>query len=68
MPTAINNRNLENSARDWIMTLLDCVGFPTSNVLRRKRGESQPKPPRQQFDDMHHWDLTAEEWVPNDPT
>ena len=68
MLTAINNRNPEHNARDWMVTLLGCVGFPTLNVLRRKRGESKPKPPWKQFDDTHHWDSTAEEWVPNDPT
>ena len=35
-------------------------------VLRRERGESKPKPPWKQFDDTHHWDSTAEEWIPND--
>ena len=33
-----------------------------------RRGESRPKPPWKQFDDTHHWDSTAEEWIPNDLT
>jgi len=68
MLTAIDNRNPEHDARDWMVTLLGCVGLPTSNVLQRKRGESKPKPLWKQFDDAHHWDSTAEEWVPNDRT
>jgi hypothetical protein len=44
MLAAINNRNPEHNARDWMATLLGCVCFPTSNVLRRKCGESTPKP------------------------
>jgi hypothetical protein len=68
MLTAINNRNPEHNARDWMATLLGCAGFPTLNVLRGRRGESIPKPLWKQFDDTHHWDSIAEEWVPNDPT
>ena len=66
MLKAINNRNPEYSARDWMMTLLDRVGLPSSTMLRRERGESEPKPPWKQFDDTHYWDSTAEEWIPND--
>ena len=54
MLTAIDNRNPEHDARDWMVTLLGCVGLPTSNVLQRKRGESKPKPLWKQFDDAHH--------------
>ena len=68
MLTAINNRNPEHNARDWMVTLLGCVGFPTLNVLRRTRGEGKPTPLWKKFDDTHHWESTAEEWVPNDPT
>ena len=68
MLTAINNRNPEHNARDWMVTLLGCAGLPTLDVLRRKRGESKPTLLWKQFDDTHHWDSTAEEWVPNDPT
>ena len=62
MLKAINDRNPEHNARDWMMTLLGCVGFP------KERGESKPKPPWKHFDDTHHWDSTAEEWIPNDLT
>lgn len=67
MLKTINNRNPEHNARDWMMTLLVCVGFPSSIGLRRE-GESKPKPSWKQFDDTHHWDSTAEEWIPNDLT
>ena len=67
MLKAINNRNPEPNARDWMMTLLGCIGFPSSIVSRRERSESRLKPPWKQFDDTHHWDSTAEEWIPNDP-
>jgi len=66
MLKTINNRPPEHSARDWMMTLWGCVGLPSSIGLRGERGESKPKPPWKQFDDSHHWDPTAEEWVPND--
>jgi hypothetical protein len=36
------------------------------NALRQK-GESKPRRPLwKNFDDTHHWDSIAEEWVPND--
>ena len=59
MLRAINNRNPEPNARDWMMTFLGCIGFPSSIASRRERSESKPK--------THHWDPTAEEWIPNDP-
>jgi hypothetical protein len=32
-----------------------------------QRGESKPRPPLwKRFDDTHHWDSAAEDWVPND--
>ena len=68
MQKAIGNRNPEHYPRDWMITLLGCVGSPSSIVLRRDGGESKPKPLWKQFDDTHHWDSIAEEWIPNDPT
>jgi hypothetical protein len=58
MLKAINDRNPGHNARDRMVMLLDSV-FPTSNAS---------KPLWKQFDDTHHWDPTAEEWVPNDPS
>jgi hypothetical protein len=67
MIKAIDNLNPEHRARDWMTTLLDRVGVPSSIGLRREGGESKPKPSWKQFDDTHHWDSAAEEWIPNDP-
>jgi hypothetical protein len=55
------------SAREWVtMAGSLVVQLGTLNVLRQK-GESQPRRPFwKHFDDTHHWDSTAEEWVPND--
>ena len=59
--------NSRYSTRDWMMkagTLL--VQLSASNVLRHK-AESKPKQPLwKHFDDTHHWDATAEDWIPND--
>ena len=68
MLKATNNRNPDHYTRDWMMTLLGSVGLLSSTVLRMERGETKSKPPWKQFDDTHHWDTTAEEWIPNDPT
>jgi len=65
MQKTINNQIPEHDARDWMTTLWGCVGLPSSIDLRRERGEGKPKPPWKQFDDTHHWDPTAEEWIPN---
>ena len=68
MLRVMNNRKTQHNARDWMTTLLGSVGFPPSIVFRRERGEREPKPAWKQFDDTHHWDSTAEEWIPNDLT
>ena len=54
----INNRNPEHHARDWIGHAFRWLGG--------ERGKSKLKPLWKQFDDTHHWDSTAEEWIPND--
>jgi len=42
------------------------VQLSASNALRHK-AESKPKQPLwKHFDDTHHWDSTAEDWIPND--
>ena len=68
MPNVMNNQSPEHGARDWMMMFWGHVSFPPSIGLRRARGESKAKPPWKQFDDTHHWDSTAEEWIPNDLT
>ena len=59
--------NSRYSARGWVMTggaLVVQLG--ALNALREK-GERKPERPLwKHFDDTHHWDPTAEEWVPND--
>jgi hypothetical protein len=45
---------------------LDQIGRWLVVTAQMARGESKPKPPWKQFDDTHHWDSTAEEWIPND--
>lgn len=68
MLNAIDNRSHEHNARDWFLTLFGRVGLSPSTVSEIEHGESKPQPPWKQFDDTHHWDSTAEEWIPNDPT
>jgi len=46
---------------------LDQIGhWLVVTTAQMGRGESKPKLPWKQFDDTHHWDSTAEEWIPND--
>ncbi len=58
--------NSRYSAREWVMMARAfVVQFGTRNALQK--GESKPRRPLwKHFDDTHHWDATAEEWVPND--
>jgi hypothetical protein len=59
--------NSRYSAREWaVMAAALVVQLITLNALRQK-GESKPRRPLwKHFDDTHHWDSTAEEWVPNE--
>jgi len=56
-----------SDAREWMMMLGTLVvRLSAPNGLPRKY-ESQPKRPLwKHFDDTHHWDSDAEEWIPND--
>ena len=58
--------NSRYNAREWVVmaaALVVQLGAP--NALRQK-GESKPRPPHwKNFDDTHHWDSIAEEWIPN---
>ena len=50
---------------------LDQIGHwlvVTTTQMGRLGGASTPKPPWKKFDDTHHWDSTAEEWIPNNRT
>ena len=40
------------------------VQLSALNAKRQER-EGRPRPLWKYFDDTHHWDSTAEEWVPN---
>jgi hypothetical protein len=50
---------------------LDQIGHwlvVTTTQMGRLGGEIRPRPPWKKFDDTHHWDSTAEEWIPNNCT
>jgi hypothetical protein len=59
--------NSRYNAREWvIMAEALVVQLRALNALRPK-GESKPRPPLwKHFDDTHHWDSIAEEWIRND--
>jgi hypothetical protein len=59
--------NPRHSARECVaMAVALVVQLSPLNALRQK-GESKPRRPLwKNFDDTHHWDSIAEEWVPND--
>ena len=43
------------------------TGIPALNRLLSKRGEIKARKAHwKQFDDTHHWDASADEWVRND--
>ena len=59
--------NSRYSAREWVMMAGTLVVQLRSLSALRQQGEGKPKPPLwKHFDDTHHWDESAEEWVPND--
>ena len=64
---AIIRWNSRYNAREWVtMAGALVVRLSALNALRQ-RGKSKPSPPLwKHFDDTHHWDATAEDWIPND--
>jgi hypothetical protein len=59
--------NSRYNAREWMTMAGALVGqLSTLNTLRRKSESKPGRPLWKHFDDTHHWDATAEEWVPND--
>ncbi|WP_456686282.1 hypothetical protein [Bradyrhizobium sp. P5_C11_2] len=58
--------NSRYNAREWVMMVgVLAVQLRALNANRQK-GKSKPRrPPWKHFDDTHHWDAAAEEWVPN---
>ncbi|WBL81496.1 hypothetical protein I3J27_14130 [Bradyrhizobium xenonodulans] len=55
--------NSRRSTREWVMIAMARVIRAQAN-LRSGEGK-QRQPLWKHFDDSHHWDATAEEWVPN---
>jgi len=59
--------NSRYNAREWMMMAGALViQLSALNELRQKAGSKPRRPLWKHFDDTHHWDSTAEEWVPND--
>ena len=58
--------NSRYNAREWVMMAGALVVQLGALNASRQKVESKPRRPLwKQFDDTHHWDSTAEEWVPN---
>jgi len=58
--------NSRYSAREWVMMAGALIVRPRASNAGQQNGETEPRRPLwKQFDDTHHWDGTAEEWVPN---
>jgi hypothetical protein len=58
--------NSRYSAREWVMMAgALVVQLSALNALREKGERKLGRPLWKHFDDTHHWDSTAEEWVPN---
>ena len=58
--------NARYSAREW-MLMAGTLIVRLSALKVRQNGQSKRKAPLwKTFDDTHHWDPTAEDWVPND--
>ena len=52
------------NAREWVI-MAGALVVQLSAL--REKGERKPgRPLWKAFDDTHHWDSIAEEWVPND--
>ena len=58
--------NSRYNAREWVMMVGALVVQLCALNANRQKGESKPmRPLWKHFDDTHHWDSTAEDWVPN---
>ena len=58
--------NYRCNAREWVTMAGALVVQLSVLKAKRQKGESTPlRPFWKDFDDTHHWDSTAEEWVPN---
>jgi hypothetical protein len=55
------------SAREWVtMAGALVVQLAVLNALRQRGERKLRQPVWKHFDDTHHWDPNAEDWVPND--
>ena len=57
--------NSRHSAREWVMMTVASVGQLRQHAIQQSGKRKQRQPFWKRFDDTHHWDSTAEEWVPN---
>ena len=59
--------NSRYNAREWVVMAGSLVVQLSALNANRQKGESKPRRPLwKHFDDTHHWDSSAEEWIPND--
>lgn len=57
--------NSRYNAREWVMMAGALVVQLRARANRHSGESKQEQPLWKHFDDTHHWDATAEEWVPN---
>ena len=58
--------NSRYNAREWGMKVgVFAVQLRALNANRQKDESKPRRPPWKHFDDTHHWDSTAEDWIPN---
>ena len=58
--------NSRYGAREWVIMAGTLVGQLSALNTKRQKGGRKPRQPIwRHFDDTHHWDSTAEEWVTN---
>ena len=58
--------NSRYNSREWVMMAGALVVQLSALNAKRQQGERKSRqPPWKHFDDTHHWDSTAEEWVPS---
>jgi hypothetical protein len=58
--------NSRYNAREWVMMAgALVVQLSALNAKRQKTESKAVRPLWKHFDDTHHWDSAAEEWVPN---
>ena len=58
--------NSRYNAREWVTTAgAFVVQLGALSAARRTSDSKTKRPPWKDFDDTHHWDSTAEDWVPN---